>query len=96
MNQKIYNDKSTVDVSSPFSPLAAPNPTGSTMVSRYLSGLGLAPNLVKLITSEGCMVEGSVRSTSDFSYSAPSYAGSHYRIIGDAGGELGHDCHVLH
>lgn len=30
---------------------------------------------------------GSVRSASDFSYSAPSYAGSGYRIVGDAGGE---------
>lgn len=30
---------------------------------------------------------GSVRSASDFSYSAPSYAGSGYRIVGDAGGK---------
>ena len=32
------------------------------------------------------MEEGSVKSASDFSYSAPSYAGRGYRIIGDAGG----------
>jgi flavin-dependent dehydrogenase len=30
---------------------------------------------------------GSVRSASDFSYSAPNYAGNGYRIVGDAGGE---------
>ena len=27
-----------------------------------------------------------VKAASDFSYSAPSYAGPHYRIAGDAGG----------
>lgn len=32
-------------------------------------------------------VEGPVRTASDFSYSAPSYGGLGYRIVGDAGGE---------
>jgi hypothetical protein len=87
VNQKMYNEKAKVTTqSSPFSPSSTPNPTGSSMVSRYLSNLALAPGLIKLITSAGHMVEGSVKSASDFSYSAPSYAGSHYRIIGDAGG----------
>lgn len=56
------------------------------MVSRYLSTLSLAPGLVNLITTAGKMVKGSVKSATDFSYSAPSYAGPNYRIIGDAGG----------
>jgi len=87
MNQKMYNDSAKLpSPPSPFSPEATPNPNNSTMVSRYLSNLSLAPGLVALITPAGRMVEGSVKSASDFSYSAPSYAGSHYRIIGDAGG----------
>jgi hypothetical protein len=56
------------------------------MISRYVSSLSLAPGVVRLITQEGKLVEGSVKSASDFSYSAPSYAGHGYRIIGDAGG----------
>lgn len=31
-------------------------------------------------------VHGAVKTASDFSYSAPSYAGPGYRIVGDAGG----------
>ena len=30
---------------------------------------------------------GAIKSASDFSYSASSYAGDHYRIAGDAGGK---------
>lgn len=87
MNQKMYNEKVKLPMrSSPFAPSVTPNPTESSMVSHYLSNLALAPGLVDLITTAGHMVEGSVKSASDFSYSAPSYAGNHYRIIGDAGG----------
>jgi len=57
------------------------------MTTRYLSNLSLAPGLVKLITEKGRMEVGSVKSASDFSYSAPTYAGKKYRIVGDAGGE---------
>jgi len=48
--------------------------------------LSLAPGVVKLISQVGKLVEGSVKSATDFSYSAPTYAGNGYRIIGDAGG----------
>ncbi|KAF9243103.1 hypothetical protein BU15DRAFT_86521 [Melanogaster broomeanus] len=72
MNQKLYNE------------------------NRYQAFLSLAPNLTDLI---GCgvlvskpSVDGPlgsmdplVRSTSDFSYSAPDYGGNSFRIIGDAG-----------
>ncbi|KAG6913405.1 hypothetical protein DXG01_007066, partial [Tephrocybe rancida] len=70
---------------SPFSHPSTSNPTNSKVVARYLSTLALAPGVVRLITTNGNMVEGSVKSASDFSYSAPSYAGINYRIIGDAG-----------
>ncbi|EEB95320.1 hypothetical protein MPER_05724, partial [Moniliophthora perniciosa FA553] len=88
MNQEMYNakNKNGTPLTSPFDPSAAPNPTSSTMTARYLSNLSLAPGLVKLITEKGRMDVGSVKSASDFSYSAPSYAGNGYRIVGDAGG----------
>jgi len=61
---------------------------GSTVAlpARYLASLNLAPGVVKLI-GKGMLVAGSVKSASDFSYSAPSYAGPNYRIVGDAGGQ---------
>ncbi len=46
----------------------------------------MAPSITKLI-KDGKLIEDTVRSASDFSYSAPSYAGPHYRIVGDAGGQ---------
>jgi flavine halogenase len=50
----------------------------------------LAPGVRRLI-GDGKLLgggegEGGVKSASDFSYSAPSYAGNGYRIVGDAGG----------
>lgn len=61
---------------------------GSTVAlpARYLASLNLAPGVVKLI-GKGMLVAGSVKSASDFSYSAPFYAGPNYRIVGDAGGQ---------
>ncbi|KAJ8076890.1 hypothetical protein PM082_001313 [Marasmius tenuissimus] len=87
MDQISYNtrNKSGSSLESPFTLEAAPNPTNSTMTTRYLSNLSLAPGLVKLVTEKGRMEVGSVKSASDFSYSAPSYAGQNYRIVGDAG-----------
>ncbi|KAG6857719.1 hypothetical protein H0H87_004135 [Tephrocybe sp. NHM501043] len=71
--------------SSPFTHPSTSNPTSSTFVTRYFSTLSLAPGVVRLITSNGYLIEGSVRSATDFSYSAASYGGSNYRIVGDAG-----------
>nr|GAT57884.1 predicted protein [Mycena chlorophos] len=85
MNQKIYNEKVKGPLEpSPFTTAAAPNPTNSSTVSRYLSSLSLAPGVIELITAAGVM-EGGVHSASDYSYSASSYAGNRYRIVGDAG-----------
>lgn len=86
MNQNTYIEKLKVDpLPSPFASSATPNPTNSTMTSRYISNLSLAPGVINLISKTGKLVDGSVKTASDFSYSAPDYAGNRYRIIGDAG-----------
>ncbi|KAF9268722.1 FAD/NAD(P)-binding domain-containing protein [Marasmius fiardii PR-910] len=87
MNQDMYNarNKSDEPLVSLFALHVAPNPTNSKTTARYLSDLSLAPGLLKLITAQGRMEAGSVKSASDFSYSAPNYAGRSYRIVGDAG-----------
>jgi len=86
MNEKAYKAKCQRPL--PPSPLPQTSqPMDSTMTSRYLSNLSFAPGIVKLITQNG-LLEGCVKMASDFSYSAPSYAGSGYRIVGDAGGVL--------
>jgi hypothetical protein len=87
MNEKMYRAK----FEHPQPPSFLPANSGSysadsTTISRYLSNLTCAPGVIKLITVSGVLDYGSVKSASDFSYSAPSYAGSGYRIIGDAGG----------
>ncbi|KAJ7287278.1 FAD binding domain-containing protein [Mycena rebaudengoi] len=89
MNQKLHNEKiknlPAAGGQTCFSPSAAANPTGSTMVALYLLNIPLAPGILKLITDLGVMETGSVKSATDFSYSAPSYADCGYRIVGDAG-----------
>ncbi|KAG5636049.1 hypothetical protein H0H81_009245 [Sphagnurus paluster] len=82
MNQKCYNDLKDTPRPHPIRTFDTPT---SSMVERYLSNLSFAPGLVKLLTPGGKMIQGSVKSASDYSYSAPSYAGNRYRIIGDAG-----------
>ena len=69
----------------------------SSLTDRYRSFLLLAPTVRGLI-GDGELVavqseeddspgeRPTVRSTSDYSYSAPEYAGPGFRIIGDAGG----------
>ncbi|KAL0568624.1 hypothetical protein V5O48_013360 [Marasmius crinis-equi] len=83
-NQKMHNESPSTGTV-PFAEDAVPNPTKSTMVAQYVSNLSLVPGIVDLITKNGIMVEGSVKSASDYSYSAPVYAGNGYRIAGDAG-----------
>ncbi|KAJ6497752.1 hypothetical protein C8R45DRAFT_984123 [Mycena sanguinolenta] len=78
MNQKIYNQKRKENSQSNH------DPTKSNLVTTYLCNLQLAPGIVKLVGT-GVVEAGSVRSASDFSYSAPSYSDCGYRIIGDAG-----------
>jgi hypothetical protein len=62
--------------------------TGSAPSARdfYLEQLKLAPGLLEIISKDGKLASD-VKSASDYSYSATSYAGEGYRIVGDAGGE---------
>ena len=60
---------------------------------RYLSALELAPGVKQLLGADGVMLRGesesdTVRTASDYSYSASCYAGQNFRIVGDAGGKL--------
>jgi hypothetical protein len=62
---------------------------------RYLKTLDLAPGVKRLLGSEGAMLRGesesdTVRTASDYSYSASSYAGENFRIVGDAAGTFFH------
>ena len=72
--------------------------TASTLTDRYVSFLQLAPGVLELI-GDGELVSvktdededstedaPAARSASDYSYSAPEYAGPGFRIVGDAGG----------
>ena len=66
-------------------------PGVSSLQTHYLEEVKKVPGLIKLVgesaTLKNAGQPGAVKSTSDFSYSAPSYAGDHYRIVGDAGGK---------
>ncbi|KAF5384531.1 hypothetical protein D9757_006465 [Collybiopsis confluens] len=89
-NQKIYNEAKEYNPGDDTLPCglsksAVPNPSQSTTVARYISMFKLAPGIIKLITENGSLVEGSIKSASDYSYSAPCYGGVGYRMVGDAG-----------
>ncbi|KAI9444285.1 FAD/NAD(P)-binding domain-containing protein [Lactarius indigo] len=81
--------------SSPSSPTFPFSPGGSWFApvgaeQRYLSALNLAPRVRQLLGPDGVMVRGesesdTVRTASDYSYSASYYAGENFRIVGDAG-----------
>ena len=65
----------------------------SAAEQRYLKALNLVPGVNRLLGSKGSMVRGgaelaTVRTASDYSYSASSYAGENFRIVGDAAGKL--------
>ena len=65
-------------------------PGVSSLQAHYLEEVQKVPGLIKLLgeaTLKNSGQPGAVKSTSDFSYSASSYAGDHYRIVGDAGGK---------
>ncbi|KAK0474373.1 putative halogenase [Armillaria novae-zelandiae] len=51
----------------------------------YMTDLQQAPGLIQLLGSEA-KFEGKLMSAGDYSYHASEYAGSHFRIAGDAGG----------
>lgn len=62
-----------------------------TLKEHYLDCLTLTPGLIDLLGDAKLVEDGPypvVQSASDFSYNAPTYSGDHYRLIGDAAGEL--------
>ena len=62
---------------------------GYSLQDHYLDELRRSPAVMELIGEGRLRNKGKsegVKAASDFSYSAPSYAGPHYRIAGDAGG----------
>ena len=65
-------------------------PGVSSLQAHYLREVHKVPGLMELLekaTLRDSGQPGAIKSASDFSYSASSYAGDHYRIAGDAGGK---------
>ncbi|PIL36293.1 hypothetical protein GSI_01956 [Ganoderma sinense ZZ0214-1] len=102
MDQKQLGIRSRASSSAGSSPLlggrrpSISSCTASTLASRYVSFLQLAPGVLDLIgdgelvtvkTDEDDSEEESpvARSASDYSYSATEYAGPGFRLVGDAG-----------
>ncbi|KAK0212621.1 FAD binding domain-containing protein [Desarmillaria ectypa] len=86
MNEEVYNQNlKHLIPPSPFPSVSVPNHSNSDTASRYLASLSLAPHLVDLISSKGTFMEETIAKASDYSYSANSYAGNGFRIVGDAG-----------
>lgn len=55
----------------------------------YLDEIKRAPGVVKFLANanlRGVDTADGVKTASDFSYAATSYAGDHFRLVGDAGG----------
>ncbi|KAG1720058.1 putative halogenase [Suillus lakei] len=62
--------------------------SGSNLQTHYIEELSRAPGVLKLIEKGTLRNDGTpeaVKSASDFSYSASSYAGDHFRLAGDSG-----------
>lgn len=63
MNEKLYQLRSHSPLlPSPFPASATSNSGESHLVARYITSIGLAPGVAKLITQLGVMVEGSMKS----------------------------------
>ena len=61
----------------------------TNLQTHYMEELARAPGVLKLIgngTLRNDSKPEAVKSASDFSYSASTYAGDHFRLAGDAGG----------
>lgn len=70
-------------------------PGVSNLQAHYVQEVHKLPGLMKLLqkaTLRDSGQPGAIKSASDYSYSAPSYAGDHYRIAGDAGGKSDFPC----
>ncbi|KAJ7482206.1 hypothetical protein B0H11DRAFT_2232430 [Mycena galericulata] len=66
---------------------AAADGKGHTLQEHYLSQLAFTPKLKKLLGAAELRVDASgqtIKSASDFSYTASRYSGDHFRLVGDA------------
>ncbi|KAF7370107.1 Sulochrin halogenase [Mycena sanguinolenta] len=62
--------------------------TDRSLYTHYMRGLDCAPNLKAMLSNAKIILKDekvSVHTASDYSYHSDSYAGPHYRIVGDAG-----------
>lgn len=62
----------------------------SSLHTHYMRALDSAPNLKAMIAGASIIKKNdqvSIQTASDYSYHSDSYAGPHYRIVGDAGGK---------
>ena len=57
----------------------------STLTEHYLEQLQFTPGMAKLL--EHAKLASGVKSASDWSYSASTFSGDHFRLVGDAAGE---------
>ena len=57
-------------------------------VEHHKECIKLAPQILKLLEQAETVSE--IKQASDWSYSAPAYAGPHYRPVGDADASLTH------
>jgi hypothetical protein len=68
---------------------AAGDGSSYTLQDHYLAQFAFVPRLKKLLGDAELCVDATgqtatVKSASDFSYTAASYAGDHFRLVGDA------------
>ncbi|KAJ7198970.1 hypothetical protein GGX14DRAFT_573055 [Mycena pura] len=56
----------------------------SGLKEHYLDQLQFCPGVRELLGEDAKLVEGSIKTASDYSYFASSYSGDHFRVIGDA------------
>jgi len=65
--------------------------SGMNLQTHYRQELGRAPGVLKLIGEGTLRNDGqpeALKSASDFSYSASTYSGNHFRLAWDSGGIL--------
>ncbi|TFK50411.1 FAD/NAD-binding domain-containing protein [Heliocybe sulcata] len=55
-----------------------------SLTEHYLEQIQLLPGVLDLVGDEGKLVEGTVKSSTDYSYHASTYSGDHFRVLGDA------------
>jgi hypothetical protein len=61
----------------------------TSLYAHYMRGLHYAPNLRAMLSNAKLILKDekvSMHTASDYSYHSETYAGPHYRIVGDAGG----------